>query len=85
MEECIHLQNVCHLLVSNQKGCFKDKVALQTNLRIIIRKNLTLQEFLGVIYEHEKNNSSGEYLFKESAPLIKSYLQNFIIEKITTN
>lgn len=82
IEECVHLQNVCHLLVSNQKGCFKNKVALQTNLRIIIRKNLTLQEFLGVIYEHEKNNSFGEYLFKESAPLIKSYLQNFIIDPL---
>ena len=80
MEECIHLQNVNHLLTSNPRGCFKDKIALQENLRFIILKNLTLQKFLGVIHEHQKNNSSGEYLFKESAPLIKNYLQDFIID-----
>lgn len=82
MDACIQLHNVRYLLEVNKKILFKNKDSLQEALVTIILKLVTLQKLLGFIHEKNKGESGGEYGFEESAPLIESFFQDFIIDTL---
>ena len=85
MEEAVQLQSVCHLLHKKKKVYFKNKEhkkILENALKTIIQRNITLQQFLNVIYDREKEKNKGEYGFKNGALVIKGYLESFILKPL---